>query len=77
MEGTGTQTRLFSLRSIILHIARFDFGADSPNLKVTIWCPGLVHDKLWSPCRPYPSTRLPGNVKRANHAHIHKKEVIK
>jgi hypothetical protein len=49
MEGTGTQTRLFSLRSIILHVARFDFGADSPNLKVTIWSPGVVQDKLWSP----------------------------
>jgi len=58
-EVAERQMWLFRLRCIILHIARCDFGADSPNLKVTIWCPGLVQEKLWSPwplkVRPGPS----------------------
>jgi hypothetical protein len=38
-EGAGRQMWFFRLRSIILHIARFDFGADSPNLKMKFGVP--------------------------------------
>jgi len=32
----------------ILYIVILDFSADRLTLSVKIWCPGLVHEKLWS-----------------------------